>query len=179
MSFRYKFVNVIAACVMVNIPVLADEPSTPTKMIGKDSSKRAAELMQEEGFRAKIEVDEYGEIEIHSASGGSKFSIYFTACDESVKNCEIILFSAGFDFEEPQDIDTTNEWNQSRHTKAFLDDEGDPYLQHSVNVLYGVSEANFIDTLSWFTSQLAAFEDHIGWNDEDESSPDAEKSNPI
>ncbi|MEL7232221.1 MAG: YbjN domain-containing protein, partial [Pseudomonadota bacterium] len=78
---------------------------------------------------------------------------------------------AGFDFADAQDESVAAEWNYNRFTKAYLDKEGDPFIQLPVNILHGITPANFEDTLVWFTNEMGAFMDHIGWYDQETEDP--------
>lgn len=127
--------------------------------------ERVVELVQEAGYRAKLHRMDDGQTYIDSSASGMEFQIYFDGCEDDYTECELLVFSAGFDFDQPQDENLASVWNQTKFTKAYLDDEGDPFLEFSVNILYGVTTANFEDTLVWYTSEMGEFMDHIGWND--------------
>ena len=61
-------------------------------------------------------------------------------------------------------MDQVNTWNREfRFGKVYLDDENDPFLEMDVNLDYGVSEGNFLDTLDWWTVVLGRFEEYIDW----------------
>ena len=63
-----------------------------------------------------------------------------------------------------------NAWNQSRYTKAYIDDENDPFIEFSINMLHGVTRENFVDTLGWFMLEVEEFENLIGWGQSAETS---------
>ena len=41
--------------------------------------------------------------------------------------------------------------------KAYLDQDGDPRLEMTVNLDYGVTQRNLDDTFDWWTKALARF----------------------
>lgn len=125
------------------------------------------ELMQAGGYPAELNVQESGAVEIRSQANGANFWLYFQACDPDFTNCEIITFAAGFDFSSPQVPELLGDWNVTRYSKAYLDKDGDPFVEFSVNMVHGVSTRNFLNTLNWFTLEMKAFMSQIGWNDTD------------
>ena len=57
-----------------------------------------------------------------------------------------------------------NDWNATqRFGFAFLDDESDPFVTMDVNMAYGVSEDNLLDTLRLWDQVLSDFQAHINW----------------
>lgn len=124
------------------------------------------QLVQDAGFRAQLKTLDDGHKFIESSANGMKFQIHFYGCTAENTGCELLVFTAGFDFAEAQDEEIVSDWNFTRFTKAYLDKEGDPYIQLPVNILYGVTHDNFKDTLVWFTNEMGSFMDHIGWYDE-------------
>lgn len=59
-----------------------------------------------------------------------------------------------------------NEWNSSkRYGKAYLDDDGDPNIEMTVNLKYGVGRDNFDDTIDWWMLTMKEFEQYIDAND--------------
>lgn len=151
----------LSASVLMS-PALAE----PSDLVDASDPQRIAELMQEEGYRAKVDIDTDGELSISSGAGGVEFNLYFKACDDDFTNCELLVFSAGFDLLNGSTDAAMTAWNQTQWTKAYLDDEQDPFLELPINVIHGISEANFQDSLNWFAQELIDFADHIGWEDE-------------
>ncbi len=116
------------------------------------------------GYRASIETDGEGDPIIHSSAAGVNFSIVFYDCTEN-RDCESIQFSAGFDLSTPTTAATMNEWNrQKRYASAWIDDEGDPYLQYDVTMGGGgLSVDNFKTALDLWEDLLGDFQKHIDW----------------
>lgn len=125
-----------------------------------------AALLREEGYKATLKHQESGAVEIQSSAHEASFWLYFQACTPEFTECEVITFSSGFDFETAQLPDIIGDWNVSRFSKAYLDKDGDPFVEFSINMKEGVSRENFLDTLSWFTTEMEAFIERIGWNND-------------
>ncbi len=123
-----------------------------------------AAVVQDMGYRASIETDGEGDPIIHSSAAGVNFSIVFYDCTEN-RDCESIQFSAGFDLSTPTTAATMNEWNrQKRYASAWIDDEGDPYLQYDVTMGGGgLSVDNFKTALDLWEDLLGDFQKHIDW----------------
>ncbi|MEO1303505.1 MAG: YbjN domain-containing protein [Pseudomonadota bacterium] len=170
-----RTILVILAATNLTLSMLA-ETST---LVDASDAERIAGLMQDEGYRAKVEVDSDGDLSIVSGVGGVEFNVYFRACDDELLNCELLVFNSGFDLKNGSSEAKMTQWNQTQWTKAYLDREKDPFLELPVNMLYGISEENFRDTLNWFAGQVTKFADHIGWNDEPSVDPIKTFADPI
>jgi hypothetical protein len=122
-----------------------------------------AAWLQKAGYKAELTKDETGDPLIDSAAEGHKFKIYFYDCSEA-KRCKALQFSAGFDLKTPLTLEKTNEWNRkNRYLKAYLDDEGDPYVQYDVNVNAGRTTAGLDDDFGVWTGMIDDFTTFIDW----------------
>lgn len=122
-----------------------------------------AAALQRLGYKAEITKDDDGDPKINSAAAGANFGVYFYGCTGG-KDCNAIQFSAGFDTDAGLDLSVANEWNRDkRYGKVYLDDERDPYIELDVNMIGGITEANFDDTVGLWDSLLADFQKHIDW----------------
>jgi hypothetical protein len=121
-----------------------------------------ASILQDLGFRAKLEATPDKTPRIESSSGGKFFYIYFVGCKDGV-NCKAINFSTYWIFEKKIPIETVNAWNLEKFVgKAFLDKDGDVFLQFFVNLdRGGVERTNFEDTMEWWQLALGQFSKHI------------------
>ena len=120
-------------------------------------------LMMDQGLEVAADRHPDGTPELHSRMDGLRFRVLFYACDPPP--CETIQFTAGFDLPRPMALARINDWNRERRFgKAFLDDEGDPFVEMDVN-LYGegIGRRTFLDTLDLWQQVLSDFRDHIGW----------------
>ena len=124
---------------------------------------RLAQVIQDLGYRARLETDSVGDPMIVSSAGGTDFSIYFYGCTNN-RECKSLLFKVGFDLVDGTTLENVNAWNETTlFGRAYLDDEQDPWLEMAVNLDGGVSQANFEDTYDWWEVVLRQFEDHIGF----------------
>lgn len=127
------------------------------------TAKEVARWLQDQGYKAELKVGESGKPYVRSAAEGVSFSIYLYDC-KAGDRCASLQFSASFDLDKPMDLKVVNAWNRDkRFLKAYLDDEGDPFVEYDASVSPGGSyEALNDDFLVW-TSTLPAFKSHIGW----------------
>ncbi len=132
--------------------------------IDASDASRVMRAMQDFGFVATMEKDEQGDPKIVSRVSSTEFRVLFFGCTDNT-NCSSILFRAGYDLKDPLSALAINEWNrQKRFTRAYIDDQGDPFLEMDVNMaLDGLGEENFQDTLDWWRVSVEGFEDFIDW----------------
>ncbi len=120
--------------------------------------------LQDFGLRAKLEEDSVGDPKVTSSIEGSTFYVYFYGCDENHKNCKMLNVSTGYDQETPVSLEKINTWNEEEIVgKAFLDDEGDPYLDMVLPIRGGMSADAFAYSMICWGRAVAKFEDMIGW----------------
>jgi hypothetical protein len=120
--------------------------------------------MQANGYKAVLSFTAAGKPKIDSAISRSKVTVLFNDCRDNA-NCKSIQFYVGYNVRnKPFSIDKVNEWNQTkRWAKAYIDREGDPVLEMDVNMIGGISGANFADTIDWWRLALTEYEKFIGW----------------
>lgn len=120
-------------------------------------------LLQDYGLKVTKDTDSVGDPLLSTRIEGTNFDIYFYSCDEGP--CQSIQFSAGFDLDQPMSAGKINEWNRDkRFGKAYLDDDGDPYIEYDINLDFdGVGAKNFDDTIDLWRVVLADFRDFIDW----------------
>lgn len=122
---------------------------------------RLAQIIQNLGYKARVETDSIGDPMLASSAGGTDFSIYFYGCSDNVA-CKSVLFKVGYDLSAGTTLENVNEWNEtSLFGRAYLDDDMDPWLEMAVNLDGGVSQANFEDTYDWWEVIIQQFEEHI------------------
>jgi hypothetical protein len=123
-----------------------------------------AAWLQKAGYKAELTKDDGGDPMINSAANGSTFKVYFYDCDTAKTRCKALQLSAGFDLKTPLTLEKINEWNRkNRYLKAYLDDEGDPYVQYDVNVNAGRTVEGLDDDFGVWTGMLDDFTTFIGW----------------
>jgi hypothetical protein len=121
------------------------------------------EHMQQMGYRAVYDVSSDGRPVIRSSIEGVNYEIWFYNCQES-PGCKDLNFGAGFNLIEGMDLAKINEWNRTMlFGKAFVNEEGDPFIRHIVTTEGGISPESFERNVAMWGRALASFKDHIGW----------------
>lgn len=122
-------------------------------------------LMQEWGYRAQLTYDDSGDPQISSHTSGIKFYVDFYECDdENDRACRSLHLISGLDMEEPLDPEIVRVWNEERrYGSAYLDDEGDPYIQMSINIEGGLTSEALRHNFEWWEVAAGGFADHVDW----------------
>lgn len=122
------------------------------------------QAMQDFGLKVTIGTDNDDDPKITSSISDSKFFVYFYGCKDNT-NCASLMFKAGYNLNTGITALKINEWNRKkRFAKAYIDDEGDPFLEMDVNLAYGgADDKNFADTLDWWRLSVEDFEEFIDW----------------
>lgn len=152
-----QFLLAAAAVTALATPVAAQSVSA-------SNPSSIADAIRDMGYRADVDTDSYGDPEINSAANGVNFTIFFYRCDDRGEDCEDIQFSAGFDLNDGISMRSVNSWNDQKAVgRAFVDDEDDPYLQHYVVGVDGMSRYVFEKTFYRWVDVLDEFTDFIDW----------------
>ncbi|MDJ0822464.1 MAG: YbjN domain-containing protein [Paracoccaceae bacterium] len=129
---------------------------------GTDPAAMVA-VMQSEGYPATLSTDSTGDPMITSKMEGIEYSIFFYGCTDG-QACSSIKFSTAFNLQDGMTLQAVNRWHkENRFGTVHLDDEMDPFIDMDVNVAFGVSDANFADTVDWWRVVLSGFKDFIDW----------------
>jgi hypothetical protein len=124
------------------------------------------------GFEASLDPYESGRPRIVSKIVGVNYAVAFYSCYDDMTGCEGLMFTAGFDMSEPTGSDVVNEWNETRvYSRAFLDEEDDPYVQMPVPVARTLSQADVRRLVDIWESEVVKFTDKIGFNRPDDAAP--------
>ncbi len=158
MNFQKKLVGGIFAATMIATASIATAEITAT------NARVVLKAMQDFGLVATMEKDSQGDPKIASRVSDTKYSVYFYGCENN-DNCSSILIKAGYDLTNGISASKVNEWNrEKRFAKAYIDDDGDPFLELDVNLDFeGVGNKNFEDTLDWWRLSVEDFEEFIDW----------------
>ncbi len=109
---------------------------------------------------ATLDTDSQGDPKIIGRVEGIKYGIYFYGCKDG-KACTDIQFNAAWSGTQAN-LKLLNEWNRTRRFgKAFLDKDGDPVLQLSVNLDHGVTRKNLEDTFDWWVRIVPEFKRQV------------------
>jgi len=158
MTLKTKLFGGLAA-----VTLLASSTVAMAQMTAQDENA-ILRAMQDFGLVATMGEDGGGDPKISSRVSDTKFSVYFYGCENN-QNCASIMFKAGYDLNDGITAMKINEWNRDkRFAKAYIDDEGDPFLEMDVNMaLDGMGGENFADNLDWWRLLVEDFEDFIDW----------------
>nr|WP_309502531.1 YbjN domain-containing protein [uncultured Roseovarius sp.] len=127
-----------------------------------DGSKpwQIASMLQEAGYRAQMDVASDDTPMIRSTAERINFVIFFFGCEQE-QGCNSIQYSAGFDMADGLSVSKMNEWNRTkRFGKVYLDAENDPFIQMDVNLNFGVSDKNFMDSFDYWLLVLELFDEY-------------------
>ncbi|MBY5992484.1 YbjN domain-containing protein [Ferrimonas balearica] len=109
---------------------------------------------------ASLDTDGEGDPMIVGRINGTRYVIYFYGCDDG-RRCREIQFNAAWGGTGVTLTDI-NEWNETtRYGKAYLDGDGDPNIEFTVNLHKGVSRDNLEDTIDWWKVAMETFEDNM------------------
>jgi len=127
---RFIGLGFALAATTVAPPAAAQAP--PSSVSAADP-EGMARVLRYAGYPAELITDDYGDPEIETEFAGWGGSIMFYGCDEDThQGCDSIELRVGFDREEPMTLDLLNEVSSSRYIAAFLDKDGDPWINWDI-----------------------------------------------
>ncbi len=157
MKISFGIAGGLAALTLFSTTSLAGEinASNPYAILG---------AMREYGYTASMDSDSDGDPKISGKVSKTSFNVYFYGCTNNT-DCKSVIFKSGYNLTNGLSAMKINEWNRNkRFSRAYIDDEGDPFLEMDLNLDYeGVGSNNFMDTLDWWRVSVENFEDFIGW----------------
>jgi len=128
---RFASFALALAAGAIALPAAAAE--SPPASVSAADPEGMARVLRFAGYPAKVVTDDYGDPEIETEFSGWGGSIMFYGCDEDTHlGCDSIELRVGFDREEPMTLDLLNEVASSRYIAAFLDDDGDPWVNWDI-----------------------------------------------
>ncbi len=156
MNIKLGLASGIAASVMFCTASLAE--------VTASNAYNILQAIHEFGYTATMEKDSDGDPKISGKVSSTNFNVYFYGCSDNT-NCKSLIFKAGYNLTNGITASKINEWNRNkRFSRAYIDDEGDPFLEMDVNLDYdGVGNKNFQDTLDWWRVSVESFEEFIDW----------------
>jgi len=136
------------------------------------SADAVVDALAREGLPVDLGEDLFGDPEIASGIGDTRFDVLFFDCDGDV--CETITFSAAY-VSDSVSLQDMNDWNvENLHGQAYLDDEDDPNLDFTIFAGGGLTTANLRRIVKQWVRSVSEFEDHIGWNSSSDGAARAE-----
>ncbi|MGL4309030.1 MAG: YbjN domain-containing protein [Paracoccaceae bacterium] len=151
-------------CNLATLAVLLGALPAMAENLTAGDPQSIVEVMQSEGYVAKLTTDDLGDPKIESRISDTTYSVYFYGCERG-KDCASIQFSAGYDIDGNLDFEKANGWlRDNRYARVIVDDEGDPFLRMDV-LMYpdGIGVATFIEYLDLWRILVEDFEPVIDW----------------
>lgn len=109
---------------------------------------------------AVLETDDAGDPMIRGRIEGTSYIVYFYGCTENA-NCTNIQLRASWLMDNIA-LEAMNTWNRERRFgKAYIDSDGNPTIEMTLNLAFGVTARNLDDTFGWWAAILSQFSDHI------------------
>jgi len=148
----------LAASVLVGAPAVgADELVTAFNPSG------LAKTMRDAGYKAELDVDDYGDPIIRTSFGDYTGSVYFYGCDESTHDrCESVQFRSGLDRKTAMPASLVNTVvKKYRYAALWLDDDGDPWINFDVFTGSGIPKPVFLRALEAYSGNLETVADMV------------------
>lgn len=133
-------------------------------MVSAGNPQTVIDQLQSMGYKASYEPYESGRPRVLSAIAGINYAIAFYGCLDDMSDCRSMMFSSGFDMPSGSAMATINNWNKSRvYTRAFLDEEEDPYFQMPVVRGQDMSAEDFRRVMNIWEDAVIDFTDEVGF----------------
>ena len=114
-----------------------------------------AAIFEGQSFTAEIS----SESELNAKAWGYAFDVSGYHCN-SANRCTEFLLITGFDLPNGFPIEKINEWNLTEPAgRAFLDEDRDPFLDHTISVSGPVDSGAFVEGLILWLNALQDFEE--------------------
>lgn len=137
------------ALLLVLLPLSASA-AAPSGISGPEM----VQVMQAEGYQAKLSDDADGDPTIETRMSGVSVHVFFYDCE--AKRCGSLQFSVGLDLDAGTTPAVVNKFNREfRYARAYLDDEMDPFLKYDF-------ELPPSDHRTYVASQLGTWEKLLG-----------------
>jgi hypothetical protein len=131
------------------------------------TGKEVADILQNEGYKAKLETDSVGDPIIRTSMSGVNVNILFYDCKND--RCDSLQFVTGFDLEDGTTNAVINKFNSDyRYAAAYLDDENDPFLRYDFTVDHSDHAEHIISQVGTWEDVLNSFIEATGYGSEGE-----------
>ena len=122
--------------------------------------QEVAVLMQKKSMPATVSDDGM----LTGKGWGYEFDVVGYNCNDASR-CTEFLFSAGFDLPNGFPLDKINQWNATEPAgRAFLDGDGDPFLDHTISVSGPADEGAFYEGLLLWVNALSDYDEFLDQN---------------
>ena len=143
--------------IFVEPSIAADDKPCPEGMVCASKPASLIEVIQAEGYKAKLTKDEREEPMIESAAAGYNFVVFFYGC-ELKEACSSIQFSVSFTEDARLTPALVNDWNsENRFSKIYIGEKGKINLRYDVSTIGGISKANFVEVVDLWNFTLNSF----------------------
>ena len=158
-KFQGRQGGFVFRCVLALVLFFSTAPAYSVELITAEDPMVILETIR--GFgSAELKKDSEGDPMISGRVEGTKFGVYFYGCQRG-KDCDDIQFIAYF-MDPKVPLSEINDYNmKKRFGKVAIDGDGDLRVSMTVNLDYGVSRANFEDTVVFWTLVLGAAKKHF------------------
>lgn len=142
--------------------VVLCSPAVAEPLVKADAQQISA-ILQQSGYKAKVDKDSTGDPMIESGASGYIFYIYFYGCEKGA-NCTSLQFEASFDpGNRTITLEDINSYNVARRFgTGALDKNGDPVVRMDVDLeAGGMSKELFLDNFAFWETTVARFADMV------------------
>jgi hypothetical protein len=162
MDVRRFAAGLLPAALTAAVTVMAPWAALPHSFALVDGSDPQLVLSAAGQFgTAELRRDGLDDPLIRGQIDGKDYMVYFYGCERGA-DCTNLLFVARWQSDHFNDK-SMGDWNRKkRFGKAYLDDDGNPSVELSVNLRHGVSRGNLVDTFDWWRLIMVEFADFFG-----------------
>lgn len=127
----------------------------PATLIDATDPERLVQIALVYGSASLI-GDVHGDPIVQGEIAGVDYEIFFYGCEDS-RACKSVMFRAVWTNNTAPTEDVMR-WNrEKRFGKAYLDRRGNLVVEMNVNLDYGVTAENLVDTFDWWRTVLLNF----------------------
>lgn len=156
MKIRLLQIGISGAALMASVSAAGQ--AAPESISAADPQSVAA-AMRYAGYPVELKTDSVGDPMIETDFSGYKGYVYFYGCDKEMhQNCDSLQLTGGFDGDKPVQLNALNgQLSKMRFAAAWVDNEGDPWVQHDIVTLTGIPAPVFLkalDNFSWALGEI-------------------------
>lgn len=137
----------------------ADPAPCAADMVCASAPQTVFAALARKGQEPVMGKDDTGDPMIDGKAAGYNFTIFFYGCKDA-GGCNSLQFVATFKAESTHTPELANRWNvKKRFSQMSIEPDKRLNFRYDVNMLGGLSRANFEDTLEWWETMLNEFSD--------------------